>query len=44
MCRLVLSFAGFYSRVARKNPALSRVDQDVDNGTHRSFLGVASAS
>ncbi len=29
---------------AREKPALSRVDQDVDKRTHRSFLGVASAS
>ena len=44
MYRSDLSFAGFCGRVTRKKPALSRVDQDVDNGTHRSFLGVASAS
>lgn len=44
MCRFLLSFAVFPDTAAGKKAALSGVDQDVDNGTHRSFLGVASAS
>lgn len=41
---LSMSFDGFCGHVASEKPSLSRVDQDVDKRTHRSFLGVASAS